>query len=172
VVNESSYGTILWNTLFQKLLKGQSEMKNIKSRGIRLRSWKWAWRCCWYHWWRTCNQISNICRRNRDITGEQSFSMGRNRENPKNFTFVMTEILIIPSRQTRERKRGKCVRERKIRYRVKVLLPSMPCRISSAHGNNRKISQGGNGMCRKKPILNFISNVSATWNWPTNLYRE
>ena len=40
--------------------RNYSGIKNTKSRGMGLRSWKWEWRCCWYHWWPPWNQISNI----------------------------------------------------------------------------------------------------------------
>lgn len=40
----------------------------------------------------------------------------------------------------------------------------MPCKISSAHGNKRNISQGGKGICKKNPILNFKSKFSASCN--------
>lgn len=51
-----------------------------------------------------------------------------------------------------------------LKYKTSLFhLPSIPCKISSAHGKSRNISQGGKGICKKNPILNFKSRVSATW---------
>ncbi len=41
--------------------------------------------------------------------------------------------------------------------------PRMPCRIMSSQGKILSRSQGGKGMCRKKPILQERFSSSAVW---------
>lgn len=42
-------------------------------------------------------------------------------------------------------------------------LPSIPCSISSSHGNSLIISHEGNGMWRKKASLHLSFSSSTTW---------